>query len=312
MSLYLNESKARLHFKKMLGGANHLIVTSLVGLEAVERGLIKEIPDDLHAAWGPIDPVISARRARRMILDMALAQAVNSLDVYISWSRRHPALMQNVSLRDQIDGAGLSVTAKFAALSLHYNPLSKIDDPSLPKTLVAMVSVMIAWRNRGMHEEHEITITDEHKAQLIKDREAIAARYRGLSVAQMMDGFEKNAPTFKEIASLIQATQDVVRELERLQFKTLDREIYLRDLILQSLNLTESTESKRIRELKKRVQSIWGKDPSEKSAVVCRFLKRLGLSEENKYDYSVEFGSDLIRKISEMRTLNVVDWLLQK
>jgi len=54
MSLFLNQSKARTVFKKLLGNANHLIITALVGLDAVEKGIVSGIPADMHAVWSPI------------------------------------------------------------------------------------------------------------------------------------------------------------------------------------------------------------------------------------------------------------------
>lgn len=84
MDFFLNESRGRRRFKDLLGQANHLIVTSLVGLDGVEQGLVTTPPLDLHAAWSPKDPIISARRARRLLLDMVLVRAVDSVDVYSS------------------------------------------------------------------------------------------------------------------------------------------------------------------------------------------------------------------------------------
>ena len=166
----------------MLGNANHLIITMLVGLEAVDRRIITEIPQELHAAWNPRDPELSAGRSRRLLLDMALARAVDSLDVYIGWSRRRPELIQNERLQRIIDGAGRSAALKFNAITSHYS--------SLPDVTVAMVSAMIAWRNRAVHEEADTEISAASRAILLNAEADISKHYRGLSVEKMLHGFE--------------------------------------------------------------------------------------------------------------------------
>jgi hypothetical protein len=75
MPLFLNESAARRQFKDVLGNANHLIITILVGLFAVEQRLISECPVELRAAWNPKDPTASANRSRVMMLQMSLVRA---------------------------------------------------------------------------------------------------------------------------------------------------------------------------------------------------------------------------------------------
>src|SRR4051794_38354746 len=114
MDHYLNESRGRGRFKDLLGQANHLIVTTLVGLDAVENGLVTSPPADLHASWSPKHPVNSARRARRLVLDMVLVRAVDAVDVYLRMARRLPSLIQEEGLQSGIDGAGRSIFRKIA------------------------------------------------------------------------------------------------------------------------------------------------------------------------------------------------------
>ncbi|KAA9366149.1 hypothetical protein [Ochrobactrum quorumnocens] len=301
MMLYLNESKARVHFKYMMGNANQLIITLLVGLEAVDRRLITEIPEDLHAAWSPRDREISAKRSRRLLLDMALARAVDSLDVYIRRSRRRPELIQDKELQSEIDGAGRSVARKFKAITSHYS--------HLPKITVAMIALMIAWRNRAVHEEADTEIHADHQAVLEGAQAEISEKYRGLDVEMMMGGFKNSAPTFKEIASLIHATGDFIRDLEGVQFRSLNTEQYLKGLILEDIQSTQITQSARQAEMKQRLQSLWGKDKRERPSVVSRFLHHRGLTPEAKYDYSLVFSDKLLGEVFEMRPSEIWEWL---
>src|SRR5882724_2955678 len=105
MPLYLHQSSACHIFKTLIGNANHLIITALVGLDAIEQGIVTKGPEELHAALSPIDPVASAKRSRRMLLDMALVRSVDALDVYIRHSVRKPFLTQSNALRVDIDKA---------------------------------------------------------------------------------------------------------------------------------------------------------------------------------------------------------------
>ncbi|TAX78842.1 hypothetical protein ELI00_22730 [Rhizobium ruizarguesonis] len=175
---------------------------------------------------------------------------------------------------------------------------------------VAMISVMIAWRKRAVHEEADTEINICHRSVLQDAKADIAVSYRGLSVDMMLDGFDNSAPTFKEIASLIHATGDFIRELESFQFQRLDTERYLRGLILEGIYSAEPTQAARQAEMKQRLQGVWGKDIRDRPPVISRFLQRQGLSQTKKYDYSVAFDDDLISKISHMRTSDILDWLL--
>lgn len=301
MVLYLNESLPRRHFKSILGSANHLIITALVGLNGIERGLVTEAPEDLHTVWSPRDPRASALRSRRMILDMALVRAVDAVDVYVRFSHRKPALIQSADLHDSISNAGQSVSKKFSALTKHYSKLS-------PR-LTAMLVVMIAWRNRCAHSEADIDIDDNHVSTLRQEKISISDDFRGLCVERLLAGFESGEPTFKEVASLIQATHLLIEELDRFQLVALDKEEFLRDLIWSSIGLKGEGAKAEETNRQKRVQSIWGKDLKERREVVRRFFLNIGLSDARKYSEVAVFDDDLIDRISSMSSKNMLEWL---
>jgi hypothetical protein len=234
----MNVSPARRHFKKMLGGANHLIITALVGLDAIERGIVTEIPHDMHAAWSPQDAVASSKRSRRFVLDMALVRAVDALDIYIRHSRRKPSLIQSQALQDEIDGAGLSVFRRFEAVEKHL--------PRIDRSLVALMAIMITWRNRSAHAEADTEIPERHKSALRDNAAAISSRFRGLSAELLLSGYkEHRPPVFKEIASFINATHHFVEELEQAYFAAADTEGYLKQLIWAAISRTANDGSKR-------------------------------------------------------------------
>lgn len=143
MALYLNTSPARRKFKDLLGNANHLLITLLVGLSAVERKIITTPPPELHAAWNPNDVVASARRSRVFVLETTLVRSVDALDAYMSWLRRKPALIQDGETRNAIDDAGQSVLKKYFAF--------RNNVPAMDPLTSALIEIMIAWRNRSVH-----------------------------------------------------------------------------------------------------------------------------------------------------------------
>lgn len=297
MELYLNESRGRLHFKGLLGQANHLIVTALVGLDGVEKGLITTVPPELHAAWSPKSPINSARRARRLILDMVLLRAVDSIDVYIRMARRLPGLVQADALRDGIDGAGRSVMGKVVALEKQYGAAEPV--------AFALVLVMIAWRNKSAHEEFDTKIDVRHRDVLAQNAETIASNYRNLDVNRLLSGFDIGEPTFKECASLINAAQRFIQALETALFRGLNTEQYLKELIWKVPSDLDSDASQRFR--KKRIKSIWGRDRSDRARAVIRHLREYGITDIHRHDGAI-FPSELISRLCELTPSEVLDW----
>lgn len=297
MDLYLNESRGRLHFKDLLGQANHLIVTALVGLDGVEKGLVTTPPPELHAAWSPKSPVNSARRARRLILDMVLVRAVDSLDIYIRMARRLPGLVQSGALRDSIDGAGRSVMRKVSALEGQYGAVEPV--------AFALVLVMIAWRNKSAHEESDTKIDDRHRETLAHNANTIAANYRSLNVDRLLNGFDNGDPTFKECASLISAAQRFIQMLETSFFRGLDAEQYLKELIWKAPSELSGDDAQLFR--KQRIKSVWGRDASDRSRAVVRHLREYGITDVRRNEGAI-FPSVLIEHLCNLTPLEVHAW----
>lgn len=222
MTLYRARSRPRRAFKNLLGNANHLIVTALVGLDAVERGVVREVPDDLHVAWSPNDPVISAKRSRRLILEMALIRAIDAVDVYLLEALRKPALIQSVNSRRDLDSAGLKIFQKLQTVEHHC--------PTLDNLPLAMISLMVAWRNRSAHSEADIDVPQHHLDVIQARAEELAQRFRGLNADMFLSGYDAVRPaTFKDVASLINAAHHLVVELDAQLLATLDVERFLKD-----------------------------------------------------------------------------------
>ncbi len=271
MTLYISRSRSRTAFKDLLGNANHLIITTLVGLDAVERGIVTEVPEDLRAAWSPKNAEVSAKRSRRLLLDMALIRAIDAVDVYLREAVRKPALIQSSEFRRDLDSAGLSIFKKLQAVERHL--------PDLDKLPLAIVFLMVAWRNRSAHSEADLDSPQQHLDVLQDKAIELSDRFRGLDAEMLLGGYEAVRPTtFKEVASLINAAHHLVAELDARLLEAIDVERFLKDAIWASLGSSrrpnELIEQTRMR----RAVSVWGKDPVNRPKAVLRLLNQLGLS----------------------------------
>jgi len=289
MAFYLNESAARKVFKDLLGNANHLLITILVGLHAVESGLIKEAPKELRAAWNPKDKIASSRRSRILTLQMALVRSTDALDAYIAYARRKPFLIRDGKLQAEIDVAGHKVLLKFFALKLHC--LAGEGEEAI---LAALVEVMIVWRNRLVHSLADNTISSQTEQLIHTNSEWIKDQFNGMSVDRMLADFDsERPPTFKETASFIRATHQVVESLDRFLLSHLDAESYLKELIWSSAGANDSERAKQI-------QNVWGRDECDRPTRVFSFLQNRGLATSRREDSSAEFPDELLNAVAAM------------
>lgn len=302
MTLYLARSQPRSAFKSLLGHANHLIITALVGLDGVERGVVNEVPKDLRTVWSPKDAASSAKRSRRLILDMALIRAIDAVDVYLRDAMRKPALAQSIEFRRDLDAAGLSIFAKLQAVERQF--------PNLEPLPLAIVFLMVAWRNRSAHAESDRDAPQRHLDVLRSSGSEISAKFSGLDVEMLLGGYDAMRPvTFKEVASLINAAHHLVAELDALLLSSLDLERFLKDVVWASLG-----DSKKPNELieqarKRRAVSVWGMDPSDRGDAVLRFLGQQGFSKVAAKDRAgAEIPAELVQKLQQQTPKSVLTW----
>jgi hypothetical protein len=234
------------------------------------------------------------------VLDMALVRAADAIDIYLRMSRRCPALIQHQDLKNAIDTSQNRILQKLKALHSHYSQNGSV--------LFAMGFVMVAWRNRSAHAEADTEVSEVTRNILHENSLQIAAEYNGLSVDRLLRGFENSAPTFKEMASLISASHKLVALIENLQFRSLDGERFLRELVWYSTisdNL-DAAASKKAR--MRRFQGIWGKDISDRGPTVIRTLINCGLSLNKRDSSSVELDGALIQRVTKMTPTQVFEW----
>lgn len=210
----MKQTPARTRFKEHFGQANHYLVTSLVALNQLEASNVTEAPPELHTIWNPKDRKASIQRTRLFTLQSILGSAVDAVDMYISLLYRKPNYIRNQALASALDAANRSVQKKVLAVAAHY---------SVEPSALALLDVLITWRNNVVHELAENTLRAETKAVLQAHKESIAATYRGLVVDQLPAKAEKGDPlTFKETASLINAAHHFVEHVDAKVIQSLD------------------------------------------------------------------------------------------
>ncbi len=302
MTLFLERSPPRKAFKSLLGNANHLIITALVGLDGVERGVVREVPPDLRTVWSPYDAVASAKRSRRLILDMALIRAIDAIDVYLRKAIRKPALIQLENFRRDLDAAGLSIFRKLETVEKHCRPVDGIP--------LSIVFLMVAWRNRGAHSEEDRDAPERHLARLRSSAERLAARFSGLDAEMLLSGYEAMRPvTFKEVASLINAAHHLVAELDSLLLKSLDLDRYLRDVVWTALIDSRKPDEPIAQARKRRAVSVWGKDPSDRGDAVMHLLCQWGFSKiQNKEPTGIAIPTELIATLQQKTPKSILTW----
>ena len=293
--IYLTTSPARRKFKKHLGNANHLIITTLVGLDAVEKGYVTEIPEELRAAWSPKDPSASSKRSRRLILGMVLVRSVDALDIYIRHANRKPFLIQSSEIQSELNKNGRSVYRRFEVLENHFT--------AIDKKLSALVALMITWRNRAVHSEAENKVP-EHYRNCIRDNiETIKEKFRGLDGLVLLDHYDKyENPRFKEVASFINSTHHYVKDLDQSLFQNMRPERFLKEIVWRGIPDSDISGEVDDHRRKKLLQSIWGKSGANKERALKKFLEHWGLSfvkpkdKENFLFFNDSFFEEMISK----------------
>lgn len=302
MKLYLERSRPRKAFKTLLGNANHLIITALVGLDGVERGVVSGVPKDLRTVWSPKDPKNSAKRSRRLILDMALIRAIDAIDTYLREAIRKPALIQSNDFRADLDAAGSSIFAKLQSVERFY--------PKINGVTLAVVFVMVAWRNRAAHTEADRDAPEKHLAELRSNSVQIAENFSGLDVEMLLGGYEAIRPvTFKEVASLNKAAQCLVADLDARLLNSLDCEQFLKDVIWSSLSVHKKPIELVEETRKRRAISVWGKDPNSRMDAIIRLLRQNGFSEiQPEKRVGAIIPEELLLELKRHNPKSIIKW----
>lgn len=284
MKLYINHSKALKHFKKVLGNANHFLITALVGLDALQENEDYKISEDFHTSWNPQNKLNSINRTRKFILEMSLSRAVDALEIYIDHSNNAPFLFQSESLKQGIKDNSKSITKKFNFICDEY----KIDSK-----LHALGILLITWRNRIIHSECDNQLEQVYKKIILDNSQWLCDNFRHLDATKLLEHFEKkDGLTFKEATSLIKVTHDIVYFIEGKSLSNIDSSLYFKEIIKEIIK----NESKNDNQKLKNIAKVWGKNGNNKIRAINGKLSSYGLSEQ-KSDSGVEIDEFLVSEV---------------
>lgn len=303
MPFFAKTSPARSKFKKMLGNANHLIITTMVGLDAIDRGIVSSAPGNFPAVWNPKDCSASAQRSRILILDMGLVRAVDALDAYMMWANRRPFLIQSSDFKSDMDGTGRSVSKRFQVFEQHTLPKDHI--------LSALVATTIRWRNKAVHSEDRVELNPIYHQTLEENEEEISNRFRGLETSILLRGYANNrSPHLKEVTSFINAMHQYVRAIDASLLEVLDSEQYLKEMIWAGICKTNREAGSNRREQMRLIHNKWGKSLDRKKQAVEGFLRHEGLSYDKPVTTEpyIEFADSMLENVISMTPREIFEW----
>lgn len=226
----MKESPARRKFKKHFGNANHLMITSIVALHNLEKTEYEKAPEELRTAWNPRNKTNSIKRSRIFIQKSFLAWAVDSIDMYISLLDRKPSLIQDEKISSEFQKKSNSRSVNRRARIINSNF-------SLSPYLYPLIDVLITWRNNIFHEATDNKLHDNTRSKLKKYEKEISENYRGLIIEDLADKAEKSKSlTFKETASLINATHHFVQEIDEIIISKMNKSKYCCDAVDKAFN----------------------------------------------------------------------------
>lgn len=225
----IQSSKPRRQFKRFFGQANHFLITSLVGLDYLSKNDVK-CPDSFSTVWCPYDKENSVSRSRAFLLGSFLSSSVDALDSYFFMINRSPKLISEElqSLFDATQNAR-SVFNKFEIIYNRYNSVIDL------RNYGALVAMSIQWRNNRVHFNSNNTLDEKYISVLASESQFFEQECRGLDISLALDHFKNNdPPTFKEMASIINATHRFVQVLDECLIDELDLVSYSFNILLLS------------------------------------------------------------------------------
>ncbi|CAG0988830.1 hypothetical protein FLAV_02187 [Flavobacteriales bacterium] len=240
--LELNWSGHLNHFKSLIGQTNHYLITILVGLEGVRTGKVTK-DETFNVTWNPKSVEESAVRSRRFARNSALSWAIDSLDAYLGYLRKKPFEFSDHQLIKVFSERSIYKSLKEVTRFCNYQT-------DLP---LSIIHLGIQWRNNLVHFHADNELEPEYRKFLLEyDQTKVAERFRGLDGNLMVNNFdERNSPTLKEVAAIIQCIHFVVLELDKVLIQNVNLEDYIKQLIadndLEYKNIMAASPDKRLK-----------------------------------------------------------------
>lgn len=186
-------------FLHALGKVQHHLHTMVVGLAAVEKGIATK-PDDLDITWRACDPVGSAREARRFLLRATLIFVAEELKEYATRVLRYRDLLTGRDTLPQDRADRIRALAKPDAVNPTYLGVAPL--------------IVSHWRNRIIHRDSNAKLTSAEKQLLRAHSEPARSSFKGVDVGRLLDDFEADRPTLKDVTVLLAMSIKFVRQVD--------------------------------------------------------------------------------------------------
>lgn len=239
MGIQLIHSKVQRLFKKKMGQANHFLITILIGLDEVGKGMVKK-PGSLDAAWDPKDTKASVIRSREFALNSSLVWIIDNFDAYVQNCKRKPRLIEKKDLLSDLDSADRRVNDKFVVLFNRYKSSNQIS------LYGALLALGIQWRNIATHSEAKNVLDEEFVKILLDNNEWYYTNFCHLVIDDALDHFNAHkSPSLKETTSIIKAVLRFIELVDTELIRELDTERYLSELFEEHFSIEEKQKDKR-------------------------------------------------------------------
>ncbi|NCB22858.1 MAG: hypothetical protein EOM56_08490 [Deltaproteobacteria bacterium] len=280
-------------FKKEVGNANHMLITILVGLDAIVDNEITP-RSEFKVSWNPRDKSKSAERSKDFAKKASLVWMVDCLDMYLRLINRSPSIIFDNNLKFQMDGEAKSVYNKANIVAEFCGINGSIE--------YAMVDLIISWRNNLTHFNIDNKIKDRCRKVLVENQSIIRESYCHLDVVKMLESFEaKKIPTFKETASQFKALIDFVYSVDKYLIRNLDEICYAERILLHYIGEDPI----------KRMDNIFSKGKEKRERSLKEILKQHGFTQEADFPYSDQID-EFCNKIAGMSAIEVKECVEKK
>lgn len=207
LNLVLARTRPCADFRSLSGQNNHFLITILVGLDAVKSGSVTKQPD-FSTTWSPRDPATSAGRSRAYAIRTSLVWITDLVNVYRRAASKLPGVCTVDELARIQGGGDDGSSLRLERFSRHLG--------ITPWPELRLAQLAIHWRNRVAHSEATGNVDGAVRGELRSDARTIAEEHAGLDVEELIAHEARGlSPTFKEIASLMNACHKVVETLDR-------------------------------------------------------------------------------------------------
>lgn len=187
-------------FLKQVGKVVHYLNTVVVGLSAVEAGTATK-PVALDISWQPSNVIASGRQARAFVMQATLVTVAEELVAYVADVGSSPAC----------SGLTFSGEAKRANKLKALREYCRLEEDHLSLGPL----LVIHWRNKIIHRKSQAGLTKDQREILIGESDVIKNNYKNLDPILLLQHFEVNTPTLKDVSSLVAITINFVKSVDR-------------------------------------------------------------------------------------------------